>query len=203
VVRAVRAALEAELGYVNEPRHQLSEALSLALNRDTKSIAVSPLARTGDLARAQKFNDELNAQFPDNTLLMKVAVPVNQAVIELERNQPQKAIVALEAAIPYEMGGGPGGANLMPMYYRGAAYLKLGDGSKALAEYKKILDHHGIDALGLFYPLAHLGAGRAYLLQKDTAHARTAYQDFFAVWKDADPDVPILKQAHTEYAALQ
>jgi serine/threonine protein kinase/tetratricopeptide (TPR) repeat protein len=203
VVRAVQAVLEAELGYVNEPRHELSEALSLALNRDTKSIAASPLARIGDLARAQKFNDELRAQFPDNTLLMKVEVPVNQAVIELERNQPQKAIVALEAAIPYEMGGGPGGANLRPMYYRGAAYLKLGDGSKALAEYKKILDHHVIDALGLFYPLAHLGAGRAYTLQKDSAHARTAYQDFFAAWKDADPDVPILKQAHTEYAALQ
>ncbi len=203
VVRAVQAALEAELGYVNEPRHALSEALSLALNRDTKSIAAWPLARIGDLARAQKFNDELNAQFPDNTLLVKVSVPVNQSIIELQRNQPQKAITALQAAIPYEMGGGPAGANLMPMYYRAAAYLKLGDGSKALTEYKKILDHHGIDALGLFYPLAHLGAGRAYILQKDSAHARTAYQDFFAAWKDADPDIPILKQAHTEYAALQ
>ena len=203
VVRGVQAAYEVELGYVSEPRQQIAEALSIATNRDTKSIVAGPMAKLGDIARAQKFNEELAAQYPTDTLLNKVGIAVNQANIELQRNQPQKAVAALESAIPYDLGSGPNGANYMTLHFRGAAYLKLGDGAKALAEYQKILDHRGIDTLSAFYPLAHLGAARAYALQKDNAHARTAYQDFFAAWKDADPDIPILKQAHAEYSALQ
>lgn len=203
VIRAIEALQEAELGYVSEPRQQISEALSLALNRDIKAITATPLARLGDLTRAQKFNDDLVAEYPTNTLLSKVRVAVNQAAIELQRNQPAKAVAALEPSSPYELGGGPAAANLFPMHFRGAAYLKANDGAKALIEYRKILDHRGVDVLSLFYSLAHLGAARAYVLQKDAAHARTAYQDFFAAWKDADPSIPILKQARTEYAALQ
>jgi len=135
--------------------------------------------------------------------LNKVALAVDRAAIELQLNQPQKAIVALESALPYDLGSGPNGANYFPIHLRGSAYLKAGDGAKALVEYQKILDHRGVDPLGAFYPLAHLGAARAYVLQKDTAHARTAYQDFFAAWKNADPDVPILKQAQAEYVRLQ
>ncbi len=203
VVRSIQATFETELGYINEPRQQLAEAINLALNRDTKSIAAIPLARLGDIARAQKFHDELAAEFPANTLLTKVQLSTAQAAIELQRNQPQKAIVALESSLPYDLGSGPNGANYSSIYLRAAAYLKIGDGPKALAEYQKILDHRGIDVLSAYYPLARLGVARAYALQKDTAHARTAYQDFFAAWKDADPNIPILKQAHTEYAALQ
>jgi eukaryotic-like serine/threonine-protein kinase len=203
IVRALQAAYEVELGYVSEPRREVSEALTLAPNKDTKSIAAGPLARLGDIARAQKFNDELAAQFPTDTLLNKVAIAINQAAVELQRNQPQKAITALEAAAPYDLGSGPNAANYLTMHFRSAAYLRAGDGVRALIEYQKILDHRGIDLLSPLYPLARLGAARAYVLQKDTAHARTAYQDFFAVWKDADPDIPILKQAHVEYAALQ
>jgi serine/threonine protein kinase/tetratricopeptide (TPR) repeat protein len=203
IVRGVQATYEVELGYVSEPRQQISEALSLATNRDTKSIVAAPMAKLGDIGRAQKFNEELAAQYPTDTLLNKVGIAINQANIELQRNQPQKAITALESAAPYDLGGGPAGANFLTMHFRGAAYLKLGDGVKALAEYQKILDHRGIDSLSAFYPLAHLGVARAYALQKDNPHARTGYQDFFAAWKDADPDVPILKQAKTEYANLQ
>jgi serine/threonine protein kinase len=202
IIRSVQAAYEVEMGYVNEPRQQLNEALNLASNKDTKSIAAQPLAAVGDTARAQAFVDEIARQFPENTLLVKVALAVDQAAIELQRNQAQKAIAALEATSPYEMGTGPNGANYFPIHFRGAAYLKAGDGAKALIEYQKILDHRGIDPLSVFYPLAHLGAARAYVLQKDTTHARTAYQDFFAAWKDADPDIPILKQAHAEYEKL-
>jgi hypothetical protein len=86
---------------------------------------------------------------------------------------------------------------------RGAAYLKAGDGSNALLQYQKILDHRGVDVLSVYYSLARLGTARAYALQKDTTHARTAYQDFFAAWKNADPEIPLLKQAHSEYAALK
>ena len=201
--RAVQAFYEAELGYVSEPRQQISEALNLDTSRDTKAIAVVPLARLGDLARAQKFSDELVTQYPTDTLLTKVDVADSRAAIELQRKQPEKAIAALEVSTPYELGNGPAGANYFPMYLRAAAYLKMNDGAKALVEYQKILDHRGIDVLSPFYPLARLGAARAYTLQKDSAHARTAYQDFFAAWKDADPDIPILKQAHAEYTALQ
>ena len=120
----------------------------------------------------------------------------------IQKNQPQQAVALLEPALPYELGSGPASANLIPPYYRGEAYLKMGDGAKALAEFQKIVTHRGVDLFSLFYPLAQLGSARAYVLQKDAAHARTAYQDFFATWKDADPDVPILKQAKSEYAAL-
>jgi serine/threonine protein kinase/tetratricopeptide (TPR) repeat protein len=203
IARGIQANYEVELGYVNEPHQQAEEAINLALNRDTKAIVALPLARLGDVARAQKFNDDLAAQFPADTLLNKVALAVNQAGIDLQRNQPDKAVIALESALPYELGSGPSGANLIPPFYRGAAYLQARDGAKAFIECQKILDHRGVDPLSVFYPLAHLGVARAYVLQKDSARARTAYQDFFAAWKDADPDIPILKQAHTEYDKLQ
>jgi serine/threonine protein kinase/tetratricopeptide (TPR) repeat protein len=203
IVRAVQASYEVEMGYVSEPRQQVSEALSIATNRDTKAITAPTLTKLGDILRAEKFSDELAAQYPTDTLLNKVGIAVSQANIELQRNQPQKSIAALGSAAPYDLGGGPNGANFFTMHFRGAAYLKSGDGAKALAEYQRILDHRGIDTLSVLYPLAHLGAARAYALQKDPAHARTKYQDFFAAWKDADPDIPILKQAKAEYAGLQ
>jgi serine/threonine protein kinase/tetratricopeptide (TPR) repeat protein len=199
---ALEALIEAELGYKAEPKQRAEEAIKLALNRDTKSIVADPLARVGDFARAQRFNDELAAQYPNDTLLSKVLVPRNRAVLAIEKKQPQQAIALLEPALPYEMGAGPASANLIPPYYRGEAYLKMGDGTKALAEFQKIVTHRGLDLLSVFYALAQLGSARAYVLQKDTAHARTAYQDFFATWKDADPDVPILKQAKAEYEKL-
>ncbi|HKD00940.1 MAG TPA: protein kinase [Terriglobales bacterium] len=203
IARGIEASDEVELGYLTESRQHVEEAMKLARNKEAKSIVPLPLARLGDVTRAQKFNDEIAAQFPNDTLLNKIAIPINQAAIDLERDQPQKAVTALEPALPYELGSGPAAANLTPMFYRGAAYLKLGDGAKALIEYRKILDHRGIDLVSPLYLLARLGTARAYALQKDTPNARTAYQDFFAAWKDADPDIPILKQAHDEYARLQ
>jgi serine/threonine protein kinase/tetratricopeptide (TPR) repeat protein len=203
IARSVEAAYEVELGYGNEARADANQALTLASNKDTKGATAQPLAEVGDIARAQAFVDEIARQFPDNTLVNKVELGVDRAAIELQRDQPQRAIAALEPAVPYDLGSGPNGAVYFPIHFRGAAYLKAGDGAKALIEYQKILDHRGVDPLSVFYPLAHLGAARAYALQKDTAHARTAYQDFFAAWKDADPDIPVLKQAHAEYDKLQ
>jgi len=200
---ALEALIEAELGYTAEPKQHAEEAIKLAPTRDTKSIVPAPLARLGDFARAQKFNDELAAQYPNNTLLSKVLVPANRALVAIEKNQPQQAITLLEPALPYDLGAGPASANLIPPYYRGEAYLKMGEGAKAQAEFQKIIAHRGVDPLSLFYPLAQLGSARAYALQKDTAHARTAYQDFFATWKDADPDVPLLQQAKAEYEKQQ
>jgi len=203
ITRGLEATLEAQLGYLSEARQHLSDALRLSQDRDTRSVSAVPLAMTGDIARAQKFNDDLAREYSTDVLLNYVRLPVNRAVIELQRNQPARAIEQLAVTAPYELGAGPGGANFFPLYFRGEAYLKARDGAKALVEYQKILDHRGIDPPSLFYPLARLGVARAYVLQNNSAQASTAYQDFFAYWKDADPDIPVLKQAQAEYAKLQ
>jgi tetratricopeptide (TPR) repeat protein len=142
-------------------------------------------------------------QSATNTLINAVWLPTVRAAIELQLKQPAQAITTLEAATPYEFGSPPDGAQYWPMYIRGEAYLRLGDGAKAAAEYQKILDRRGISPTSPLYPLARLGLGRAYVLQGDKAKAKATYQDFFATWKDADPDVPILKEAKAEYAKLQ
>jgi tetratricopeptide (TPR) repeat protein len=126
-----------------------------------------------------------------------------QAFSDLQRNQPAQALARLEKAAPYELGTGPGAAGYAINYFRGEVYLRLKDGAKAAAEYQKILAHRGIDPLDSSYYLSHLGLGRAYVLQGDTERAKAAYQDFFAAWKNADPDIPILKQAQGEYAKLK
>jgi len=130
-------------------------------------------------------------------------VPEEQGFSSLQHNQPAQAVERLEVARPYEFGTGPFGAGYTINFIRAEAYLRLKDGVKAAAEYQKILDHRGTSPLDPSYNLSHLGLGRAYALQNDTAHAKAAYQDFFAAWKDADPDVPILKEAKGEYAKLQ
>lgn len=202
-IRAVEANYEAQLGYVNEARQHVAKALNLGQDKNIKAKAALPLALTGDITRAQAFNDQLARDYSSDTMLTNVEIPVNRAVIELRRNQPEKALEMLKAAEPYEFGSGPNSASYMAIYFRGEAYLKMRDGAKALVEFQKILDHRGIDPLSVFYPLARLGAAQARVLQNDTAQARTAYQDFFGMWKDADADVPVLKEAKAEYAKLQ
>ena len=154
----------------------------------------------GDVGRAQAISDDLGPRFPDDTILHQVSIPTVRALIELQRKAPEKAIEALQAATPYEMGAGQA---LFPVYVRGLAYLQAKRGAEAVAEFQKIVDHRGINPLAPEHSLAKLGLGRAYALTGDTSKARAAYQDFFALWKDADPDVPILQQAKTEYARLQ
>ena len=112
-----------------------------------------------------------------------------------------KALEALVPAPPYELGST--GFNLYPVYLRGEAYLAAHQASAAAAEFQKILDHRGVVSNEPIGALAHLGQGRAYAMQGDTAKARAAYQDFLALWKDAEPDIPILKEAKAEYAKLQ
>jgi predicted Zn-dependent protease len=155
------------------------------------------LALCGDTNRTQKLIEELAKDFPLDTLLNNVSLPVARAIIELQHNNPTRAITLLEAASPYEL------ADYGPMYFRGKAYLQAREGAKAAAEYQKILDHRGIEPTSPFYVLARLGLGRAYALQGETTKARTAYQDFLAFWKDADPDIAILKQAKEEYEKLR
>ncbi len=136
-------------------------------------------------------------------MLNSVWIPIARAFTEIRRNNGSKAVALLEGARPYELGQGPNSCNYWPNYVRGEAYRAAHDGTNAAAEYQRILDHQGVEPVSPLYALAHLGLGRAYALQTDITKARTAYQDFFASWKDADPDIPILKQAKAEYAKLQ
>ena len=203
VLRFAQASCEAELGNVAPARKGAEEALSLSDDRDARTWASQILARTGDTTRAQKLTDDLAKEFPTDTLLNAVSLPVARAMIALLQGKPAEAITLLEPSLPYELGAGPNGANYWPMHIRGEAYLKSHDGAKAAAEYQKVLDHRGIDPTNPLYSLAQLGIARAYALQGDTGKAKTAYQDFLATWKDADPDVPLLKDAKAEYAKLQ
>jgi tetratricopeptide (TPR) repeat protein/predicted Ser/Thr protein kinase len=203
VVLALQAGCEAGLGNLAEARQKISDALARSEDRDTRRIVMVTLAQTGDAARSQKIADDLVRQYPSDTLLNKVWVPVVQALTELQHNQPAQAVARLEVATPYELGSEPGAAHYLVNQVRGQAFLRLKEGAKAVAEFQKILDHRGIDPLDISYNLSHLGLGRAQALQGNTTAAKSAYQDFFAAWKDADPDLPVLKQAKAEYEKLQ
>jgi eukaryotic-like serine/threonine-protein kinase len=202
VILALQAWDEARLGNPTEARQKMSEALALSQDRDTRRIVMLVLAEIGDTARSQKMAEELVRQFPTNTLLNKVAVPLAQALSDLQRNQPAQAVARLEVAAPYELGSGPSGAAYEINFIRGEAFLRLKDGAKAAAEYQKILNHRGVSPTDVTYNLSHLGLGRAQALQGNATAAKSAYQDFFAAWKDADPDIPVLKQAKAEYERL-
>src|SRR5208282_5966639 len=135
--------------------------------------------------------------------LRQVDTPFVEAASALQANKPENAVAALETVRPYELGFGPNGTGFGPNYLRGLAYLKLRDGTKAMAEFQRILDHRGVSVWDPEYALARLNLARAYVLQGDAGKARTAYQDFFAEWKDADPDLPVLKDARAEYEKLK
>ncbi len=202
-IRMLDAFCQGETGNQALARQLALQALAISNDKGTRSMAVDGLARAGDAGRSQKLIDELAKEFPTDTLLNAVWLPVARATNQIRADQPGKGVDTLEAAAPYEMGSPPSGAAYWPMYVRGEAYLRLRNGAKAATEYQKILDRRGVAPTSPLYPLARLGLGRAYALQGDVAKAKAAYQDFFAAWKDADPDVPILKQAKAEYAKLQ
>ena len=201
--RAMQSIPEAALGNIQEAHQKATEALTSPVDRDTRMTLATALALCGDANRAQKLIDELAKDFPLDTLLNNVSIPVARAIIEIQHNNPTRALTLLEAASPYELGWGPGNGPYLPIYTRAQAYLQAREGAKAAAEYQKILDHRGIDPTSLHYTLARLGLGRAHALQGQTTKARTAYQDFLTLWKDADPDIPILQEAKAEYAKLK
>ncbi|HMD17437.1 MAG TPA: serine/threonine-protein kinase [Terriglobales bacterium] len=193
------AVAQAEAGNISQVKQLTASSSALAQGRrNMESVAVA-LAMTGDASRAQAIVDSLAHRFPDDTLLHQVNIPVVRALTEMERKAPEKAIEALQATTPYELGTSQ---NLFPIYVRGLAYLQAKRGAEAAAEFQKIVDHRGIDPIVPEHSLAKLGLGRAYVMTGDTAKARAAYQDFFALWKDADPDVPVLKEAKAEYERL-
>ncbi len=196
------ALREGEFGNAGAARQDADAALELAPGRDVEILVAMALARVGEAQRAGAIADKLNKEFPSNTALQSYWLPTIRAAIELNRNNPAKAIEFLQSAAAYEMGGAVPIGNLYPPYVRGQAFLEAREGSQAAVEFQKLLDHRGIVQNLPIGALAHLSLARAYALQGQTAKARSAYQDFFGVWKDADPDISILQQAKSEYAKL-
>jgi len=200
----VNSALrEAELGSAALARQGVAEALALSPGREVKVVAALTLARIGDAARAKALTDELEKSYPTNTMLKLYWLPTINAAIDLNKGNSSQMVMDLEAAAPYELGAaGTFISSLYPAYVRGQAYLLTHNSTAAAAEFQKLLDHRGIVANFVTGSLAHLQIGRAYAMAGDTTKAKAAYQDFFTLWKDADPDIPILKEAKAEYAKL-
>jgi DNA-binding winged helix-turn-helix (wHTH) protein/Tfp pilus assembly protein PilF len=200
--QAAAALREAELGICAQARADADAAVTLAPNRDVRVIAALALARAGDPAAA-RLASELDKTFPLDTLVQRYWLPTIRAAVELRRKDPSRAIEQLKVASTIELSLPTNLAILMcPVYLRGEAYLLLHDGNAAAAEFQKFIDHRGLVMNFPWGALARLGLARAYAVQGDTAKARTAYQGFLTLWKDADPDVPVLKEAKAEYAKL-
>ena len=157
------------------------------------------LAWAGDVAPAEELAHEMDKSFPLNTVLQRYWLPTIRAAVALHRKNADKAVELLPVMSPHELGA----PWLIPVYVRGQAYLMQGNGRTAASDFQMIIDHPGLVRLSVVGVLAHLGLARAYALQGDTTKARAAYQDFLTLWKDADPDIPILKEAKEEYAKLQ
>jgi eukaryotic-like serine/threonine-protein kinase len=202
--QAGAALLETEYGNLDAGRKAATAALTMAPGEPAKILAALTLAELKDGPRAEALASELSQRFPNSTLLNNVWLPTIRAKIAISRDNPTQAIKLLQAALPYELGQVPPPILfLYPVYVRGQAYLRAQLAENAAQEFQKILDHRGIAGNSPVAALAHLGLARAYALSGDTAKSRTAYQDFFALWKDADPDIPVLKEAKAEYAKVQ
>jgi tetratricopeptide (TPR) repeat protein len=191
---------EALIGNMALAKQEAQAALALARGRDVEAESAITLALTGESSEAVRLLGDLAKRFPTGTLVQSLYLPMIHAAVAIRSGDGGKAVEALTAAAPYELGGE---TQLHPAYLRGEAYLASKQGASAGAEFQKIIDHPGIVCNDPTGALAHLGLGRANVLAGDSAKAKTAYQDFFALWKDADPDIPILQQAKAEYAKLQ
>ncbi len=197
---------EAWFGNPEEARRRTALALKLSTSRDVLYFAALALAYSRDDAQAKVLADDLDKRFPEDTLVQFTYLPSLRGRLALNKGDASGAIKGLEAATPYELGGSRATDldwNVMlPVFVRGEAYLAAHQGSEAATEFQKVLDHRGLVLNRPIGALAHLGLGRAYVLQGDVPRARAAYQDFLTLWKDADPDIPVLQKAKAEYAKL-
>jgi DNA-binding winged helix-turn-helix (wHTH) protein/tetratricopeptide (TPR) repeat protein len=205
------AVREALFGNMSMARQRAMDALELSTSRDVEYGAAFALALSGESSRSQTLTDDLSRRFPEDTIVRFTYLPTLRALLAVNRRQPANAVELLQTAIPYEGGvsseGGSeyllGKGTLYPVYARGVAYLVARRGQEAAFEFQKILDHRSMVISDPIGPLAQMQLGRAYILAGDKDKARTAYTEFFTLWKDADLDIPILKEVHREYASLQ
>ena len=203
------ALREGLFGHAAQADKGANAALKLSTDRDTQygaALAMAFAAWQRD-HQIEKLANDLSRRFPEDTSVQFNYLPTLRAQVALSHNDPSKAIEILQVASPYALGfpgAGPFMVSLYPVYVRGQAYLALNEGKEAAAEFAyKILDHRSIVQNGPIGALARLGLARAYALQGDKDKARVAFRDFLTLWKDADPDIPILRQANAEYAKLR
>jgi tetratricopeptide (TPR) repeat protein len=203
--QALAALREVESGHREQARSDANAALKLARNRDVRAIAALALARAGDAAAAERLAAELDKTLPLSTVMQRYWLPTIRAAVALEHKDPNRAIELLETVSTIELGSPTINLPvfLCPGYIRGEAYLMLHDGNRAAAEFQKFIDHRGLVLNFPWGALARLGLARACAMQGDTAKAKAAYQDFLALWNDADPDIPILIAAKAEYTELK
>ena len=180
----------------------MGSALGLSTCPDVQCPAAQALALAGDTARAKTLADDLDKRFPEDTWVQFNCLPSIKAKLALSRKDAAKALEILQHAAPYELGDS-GVGRFYPIYVRGEAYLAAHQGAQAGTEFEKILDHRVIFGTSPLYALTRLQLARAYVMQGDSDKAKAAYQDFLILWKEADPDIPIYKQAKAEYAKLQ
>jgi len=192
------AARNAQFRDCDTVKDQTAKALLLSHDRITLSLSAQALAICGELGQTKALVDELTRRFPTDSLINQVRIPLIQAHVEMQRGNPAQAIQLLEKTRLY-------GRNILfPIaYLRGQAYLSEKKGADAAAQFQEILDNRGWSPVSYFYPLAYVGLARAAALQGDTAKARKAYEDFFALWKDCDTDLTILIETMKEYQQLQ
>jgi serine/threonine protein kinase/tetratricopeptide (TPR) repeat protein len=207
--QAARAVWEAVCGNAAEGKRNATAALALSKGRDVEYAAGLALALSGDSSRSRLLADDLEKRFPEDTFAKFTYVPVLRALSALERGKPADSVERLQIALSYELAVNGLNFNhfylggLHSAYVRGEALLAAHRYAEAPAEFQKILDHRGIVGADPIGALAHLQLGRAFALSGDLAKSKTAYHDFLTFWKDADPDIPIIKEAKAEYAKLQ
>ena len=195
---------EALVGKMTPAKEDAQAALAEIKGKHGEGFSAIAFALAGDLTNANQSIDDLTKRFPQDTVVQTQYLPMARAALALNSGNAKAALDALSAAAPYELGHTNDDFTfaLYPVYFRGESYLAAKDGSAAITEFQKILDHSGVVGNEPIGALAHLGLGRAFALSGDSTKAKTAYQDFLALWKNADPDVPILKEAKAEYAKL-
>ena len=200
--QALRDALNQDF---RRARIEAAAALRAEIVPETQVEGALAFALSGDSRRAQKIADDLAQQYPLDTITQFNYLPTIRAAIALDQELPANALASLHGAAPYELGTVGVMFGMCPTYVRGLAYLAARRGPEAQAEFQKILDHPGValNAPGNIRPLAHLQIAKAYAIEGEFAKAREAYRDFFELWKDADPAIPILKQAESEYSKLR
>jgi DNA-binding winged helix-turn-helix (wHTH) protein/tetratricopeptide (TPR) repeat protein len=194
------AVWDALVGNCQRARAETAKALAIARGAEPPVTTALASALCGDVARAQSIIDDLARRNPTSTEINAIWLPVIRAAIEIGRGNQAEAIRLLQKAKRYEMGLA---AEFWPTYMRGQAYLRQGSATEAIAEFQKIIDRRSVSPAHILYPLAYLGLARAAASAGDTDRSRKAYEDFFALWKDADPDIPILQQAKQEYDKLK
>jgi tetratricopeptide (TPR) repeat protein len=208
IYESAEAVCEAHFGNAAAAKDRARAALDLAKGRDVEYAAAFALALSGDSSGSQRLAEDLDKRFPEDTAVQFGYLPTLRALSALALGAPLDAVERLQPALPYDLAL-PGTAffakfgGLYPAYVRGQAYLAARHDQEAAAEFQKVLDHRGIVSADPIGALAHLQLGKLFASSGDKTKAKTAFENFLTLWKDADPDIPILRQAKAEYAKLQ